>query len=93
MNRDSISGGTAKVKLSRPIYPTLSREEFILRIVKKYFTAEQEKQISSTILDQLLDFLFEEGEDWSDAEGQFQLEVSVRIYLEALLMKELDSKK
>lgn len=93
MNRDSISGGTAKVKLSRYIYPTRFTKKFILRIVKKYFTTEQEKQISPAILDQLLDFLFEEGEDWYDSEGQFQLEVSVRIYLETLLMKELDSKK
>lgn len=71
----------------------ISPQEFVLKIVKKYFSIEQRREITPNILDRTVNLLIEEGEDWYDNEGQFQLEVSARIYLETLLMEKLASKK
>lgn len=69
------------------------RYETILTIAEKYLSKEQRREISPNIIEQVLNLLHEEGEDWYDAEGQFQLEVSARIYLETLLMEKLYNRK
>lgn len=93
MNRDRISELIEDALSAKLALTILDREEFVLKIAKKYFSVEQRRQISPAILEQVLNLLFEEGEDWYDAEGQFQLEVSTRIYLETLLMEKLYSRK
>lgn len=67
----------------------LNRREFVLKIAEKYFGREQVSQISPAIIEQVLDLLLEEEVDWYDSEGQFQLEISTRIFLETFLLKKL----
>ena len=91
MNRDRITSLPENDLLSRLTHTEVVRKEFVLSVAEKFFTIEQRRQISPAIIEQVLELLFEEGEDWYDSEGQFQLEISTRIYLETLLMKKLPS--
>ena len=91
MNRDRITSLPENDLLHRLTYTEVVRKEFVLSVAEKFFTVEQRRQISPAIIEQVLGLLFEEGEDWYDSEGQFQLEISTRIYLETLLMKKLPS--
>ena len=89
MNQDRITSLPENDLLSRLTHTEVVRKEFVLSVAEKFFTIEQRRQISPAIIEQVLELLFEEGEDWYDSEGQFQLEISTRIYLETLLMKKL----
>ena len=91
MNRDRITSLSENDLLPRLTHTEVVRKEFVLSVAEKFFTIEQRRQISPAIIEQVLGLLFEEGEDWYDSEGQFQLEISTRIYLETLLMKKLPS--
>ena len=91
MNQDRITSLPENDLLSRLTHTEVVRKEFVLSVAEKFFTIEQRRQISPAIIEQVLELLFEEGEDWYDSEGQFQLEISTRIYLETLLMKKLPS--
>ena len=91
MNRDRITSLPENDLLHRLTHTEVVRKEFVLSVAEKFFTIEQRRQISPAIIEQVLELLFEEGEDWYDSEGQFQLEISTRIYLETLLMKKLPS--
>ena len=93
MNRDRITSLLENDLLSRLTHTEVVRKEFVLSVAEKFFTIEQRRQISPAIIEQVLGLLLEEEVDWYDLEGQFQLEVSVRIYLETLLMEKLYNKK
>ena len=93
MNWDRISESIEKAVGAKLALAVIERQEFVLKIIKKYFSIEQRREITPDILDRTVNLLIEEGEDWYDNEGQFQLEVSARIFLEALLQIKLANKK
>lgn len=93
MNQDRISNAIGRAITAKLALQEVNRQEFVLKIAKKYFSIEQRRAISPAILERVVNLLYEEGEDWYDAEGQFQLEVSARIYLETLLMEKLYNRK
>lgn len=93
MNWSKISDKIEAVLENKLALVILNRKQFVFETASKYLSVEQRRELSPDIIDRVLELLYEEGEDWHDSEGQFQLEVSARIFLETLIEKKLASKK
>lgn len=92
MNWNKISESIEKAIMARMALTEIERCEFVLKVAKKYLSIEQQREITPDMLEQVVNLLIVEGESWYDFEGQFQLEVSARIFLENLIKKKIKNK-